>query len=83
MRTFEDEQGKQWAADRIGRTSGIVSSGGGEKSFPEPADIVRFTCKSDPDEPDRETTMKAGIISTSSVEDLRSSLGAARIVRRH
>ncbi len=83
MRTFEDEQGKQWAADRIGRTSGIVARGSGEKSFPEPADIVRFTCKSDPDEPDRETTMKAGIISTSSVEDLRSSLGAARIVRRH
>ncbi len=83
MRTFHDEQGKQWAAERIGRTSGIVAKGGGSKSFPEPADIVRFVCKSDPEELDRETTMKAGLIGGSTDEDLISSLGSARKVRRH
>ena len=83
MRTFSDEQGKQWAADRIGRTSGIVARDGAAKSFPEPADIVRFTCKSDPEEPDRETTMKAGVIGSSTDEELISTLGSARKVRRH
>ena len=82
MRTFQDQQGKQWAAERIGRTSGIVAKGGGSKSFPEPADIVRFVCKSDSDEPDRETTMKAGMIASSTDDELITCLGSARKVRR-
>jgi hypothetical protein len=77
MRTFSDEQGKTWKAERIGRTSGIVSSEKGSRSLPEPADIIRFVCESDPDEAQRETTMKAGLLSDS------SDTTWSRVWRRH
>jgi hypothetical protein len=82
MRTFSDKEGRTWKAERIGRTSGIVNSQKGSRSLPEPADIIRFVCQSDPDEQDRETTMRAGIVSGSSEEDLVSILEGARRIRR-
>jgi hypothetical protein len=82
MQTFSDKEGRTWKAERIGRTSGIVSSEKGNRSLPEPADIIRFVCQSDPDEQDRETTMRAGIVSSSSDEDLASILEGARKIRR-
>ncbi len=82
MRTFSDEQGRSWRVERIGRTSGIVNSQAGGRSLPEPADIIRFVCESDGDEPERETTMKAGDITNSSDAELVTSLESARKIRR-
>jgi len=82
MRTFNDEQGRSWTAERIGRTSGIVNVQGGSGSLPEPADIIRFACQSDSDEPQRETTIKAGLLANSSDAELLSSLETARQIRR-
>ncbi len=82
MRTFNDEQGRSWTAERIGRTSGIVNVQGGRGSLPEPADIIRFACQSDSDELQRETTIKAGLLANSSDAELLSSLETARQIRR-
>ncbi len=82
MQTFTDEQGRRWTVERIGRTSGIVNAKGGGGSLPEPADIVRFTCQSDSNEEERETTIKAGILMNSSDEDLIPYLEAARRIKR-
>ncbi len=82
MRTFSDQQGRSWTIDRIGRTSGIINSQAGGRSLPEPADIIRFSCQSDKSEPERETTMKAGMLLNSSDEDLIPYLEAARKIRR-
>ena len=82
MHTFSDEQGRRWTAERIGRTSGIVNSNASGGSLPEPADIVRFTCQSDTNEEERETTIKAGILMNSSDEDLIPYLEAARKIKR-
>jgi hypothetical protein len=82
MQTFSDEEGRTWKAERIGRTSGIVSSQPGSQSLPGPADIIRFVCESDPDEQDRETTMKAGMLSSSTEADLVSVFVGARKIRR-
>ncbi len=83
LRSFEDDQGRCWTVERIGRTSGIVTPKDGGGALPEPADIVRFVCQSDPDEPARETTMGAGLLTNSSDSDLLSSLQGARKLRRH
>ena len=68
--------------ERIGRTSGIVSSKEGGGGLIGPADIIRFVCESDPDEAERETTMSAGSLSDSSDADLLSCLEGARKIRR-
>jgi hypothetical protein len=82
MRTFSDHQGRTWTAERIGRTSGIVNSSRSGRTIPEPADIIRFACQSDPGEAERETTMKAGLLTASSEDDLISCLESARRIRR-
>ena len=69
--------------ERIGRTSGIVTPKNGGHSLPEPADIVRFVCQSDQDEPARETTMGPGLLTNSSDSELLAVLQAARKLRRH
>ena len=78
-RTF-DEDGRSWTAERIGRTSGIVGPKDTSHSVPGPADIVRFVCKSDPKEDDRETVMPAGLLSEASDADLIEVLQSARRV---
>jgi hypothetical protein len=82
MHTFSDEQGRRWTAEGIGRTSGIVNFQADGGSPPEPADIVRFTCQSDANEEERETTIKAGILMNSSDEDLIPYFEAARRIKR-
>ncbi len=79
VRTF-DEDGKSWAAERIGRTSGIVGPKDAGHSVPGPADIVRFVCKSDPNEADRETIMPAGVLHETSDTHLIEALQSARRV---
>ncbi len=75
-----DEDGKSWAAERIGRTSGIVGPKDADQSIPGPADIVRFVCKSDPNEADRETIMPAGVLREASDAELVKVLQSARRV---
>lgn len=74
-RTFTDESDRTWLVERVGRTSGIVSSQG---AFPKPADILRFTCESERSEGERETTMSPGSLDTVSLAELRSMLQKAR-----
>jgi hypothetical protein len=79
-RTFTDEEGREWTAERIGRTSGIVSTDP-TKNLPLPSDIIRFSCKS-ADEPDRESTVEAGALERFEEADLRSIHKKARIIQR-
>ena len=81
VRTFDDD-GKNWTAERIGRTSGIIAPNRDAQSIPGPADIIRFVCSSDPDEDDRETTMAAGLLSGSTDDQLVAILQSARRVPR-
>ncbi len=76
-RTFTDDSGRSWSAERIGRTSGIVSSGK-LSNLPSPSDIIRFICQSDNDEPDRETTISAGALEELEESALRKIHSTAR-----
>ena len=62
MRWMTDEKGRRWAAERVGRTSGMVATAKSKKSFPEPADIIRFSCATDSSQPAREVTTRAGLL---------------------
>ena len=73
-----DENGKSWSAERIGRTSGIVGPKDTSHSVPGPADIVRFVCKSDSNEADRETIMPAGVLGQATDTELIEVLQSAR-----
>ena len=77
MRWLTDDAGRRWSVERVGRTSGIVPPKAKEKGFPEPADIVRFTCESDRSEPARETATRAGLLEQLSEAELRSILNVA------
>ena len=80
-RTFTDDSGRSWSAERIGRTSGIVATGK-ITNLPSPSDIIRFTCQSDADEPDRETTVKAGALEEMEESELRKLHSTARRLLR-
>jgi hypothetical protein len=45
--------------------------------FPEPADIVRFTCETDGTEADREVTTRAGLLEQLTDTELRALLNVA------
>ena len=77
-RHFDDEEGRRWSAERIGRTSGIVTPKDVGPSIPGPADIVRFVCKSEAGEGDRETIMEAGLLGQATDEELVAVLNSAR-----
>jgi hypothetical protein len=78
IRRLTDETGKRWAVERIGRTSGIVPPPKSQSDgFPQPADIVRFTCESDRTEPSRETAMLAGLLEQMTDLELRALLKVA------
>ena len=66
MPSLTDDDGRRWFAERVGRTSGMISTGRGagkgRGEFPEPADIIRFRCESDQDEDAREVTTKTGLL---------------------
>ncbi len=82
VRHFDDDEGRRWSAERIGRTSGIVAPNDAGPSIPGPADIVRFVCKSDEGEGDRETIMEAGLLSQATDAELVPVLNSARRIFR-
>ncbi len=77
MRWITDDAGRRWLAERVGRTSGIVSTKREGRGFPEPADIVRFTCESDQKESAREVTTRAGLLEQLTESELKALLNVA------
>ncbi len=78
MRWVTDDAGQRWCAERVGRTSGLVRpKKGGKSGFPEPADIVRFSCESDRSQPAREVTTKAGLLEQLTDTELKALLNVA------
>lgn len=77
MRWVTDDAGRRWLVERVGRTSGIVPARSREGLFPEPADIVRFSCESDKGEADREVTTRAGLLEQMTETELRALLNIA------
>lgn len=77
MRSVKDSDGREWTAETVGRTSGLMSRSGLSKPELEPADIIRFTCRKDPSEAQREVTAKAGLFETFTAEELTSLLELA------
>ena len=77
MRWITDDAGRRWLAERVGRTSGIVSKKAKAAGFPEPADLVQFTCQSDKDEPPREVTTRAGLLEQLTDTELKALLNTA------
>ena len=77
MRWITDDAGRRWSAERVGRTSGIVSTKRKRAGFPEPADIVRFSCESDDREPARELPTRAGLLEQLTESELKALLNIA------
>jgi hypothetical protein len=77
MRWVTDDAGRRWNVERVGRTSGIVSAKPREGRFPEPADIIRFSCESDRAEPPREVTTRAGLLEQLTDGELKALLNIA------
>jgi hypothetical protein len=77
MRWLTDDAGRRWAAERVGRTSGMIATRKSKSSFPEPADIIRFTCESDNSEPAREVTTRAGLLEQLTESELKALLNIA------
>lgn len=77
MRWVTDDAGRRWLVERVGRTSGIVPTRSREGLFPEPADIVRFSCESEKGEADREVTTRAGLLEQLTETELRALLNIA------
>jgi len=77
MRFVTDDAGRRWLVERVGRTSGIVPTKARDGGFPEPADILRFSCEKDPSEPDREVTARAGLLEQLTDTELRALLNIA------
>ncbi len=79
MRSLTDDSGRRWFAERVGRTSGMISTGRGKGKgeFPEPADIIRFSCESDQKEEAREVTTRAGLLEQLTESELQALLNVA------
>lgn len=77
IRKVKDESGREWSVERVGRTSGLMSREGLGTPALEPADIIRFSCPSHPEEPEREVTAKAGPLEVLSDEELGALLKMA------
>ena len=81
MRSLTDDNGRRWFAERVGRTSGMISTGRGsgkaKGDFPEPADIIRFSCDADQDEDAREVTTRAGLLEQLTEPELLALLNIA------
>jgi hypothetical protein len=76
MRWMTDDEGRSWKAERVGRTSGIVRKTSPGGPFPEPQDIIRFSCEA-PGEADREVTAKAGLLEQLTESELKALLQVA------
>lgn len=82
MRWLDDDSGKRWAVERVGRTSGMIPTKKSKQaSLPEPMDIVRFSCASDQTDSAREVTTRAGLLEQLTDSELRALLKIARIVQ--
>ena len=82
MRWLDDDSGKRWAVERVGRTSGMIPTKKSKKaSLPEPMDIVRFSCASDQSESAREVTTRAGLLEQLTDSELKALLKIARRVQ--
>ena len=77
MRSVTDDAGRRWVVERVGRTSGIVPTKTRDGVFPEPADVVRFSCENDRAEADREVTTRAGLLEQLTDTELRALLNIA------
>lgn len=77
MRWVTDETGRRWMAERVGRTSGLVHTKKDKGGFPEPADIVRFSCESDRRESVREVATRAGLLEQLTETELKALLNVA------
>ncbi len=79
MRWVTDDAGRRWCVERVGRTSGMIppKKRSATASFPEPADIVRFTCESDSSEGAREVSTRAGLLEQLTDSELRALLNIA------
>lgn len=77
MRWIIDDAGRRWSAERVGRTSGLVSTKRRPAGFPEPADIVRFECQTDAKEAPREITTRAGLLEQLTDFELKALLSSA------
>ena len=77
MRSLTDDAGRRWLVERVGRTSGIVPTKMRQGVFPEPADVVRFSCETDRGEADREVTTRAGLLDQLTDTELRALLNIA------
>jgi hypothetical protein len=77
MRWVTDDAGRRWSVERVGRTSGLVSTKKLKRTFSEPADIVRFECVSDRSELAREVQARAGLLEQLTESELRALLNVA------
>jgi len=81
MRWLDDDSGKRWAVERVGRTSGMIPTTKAKRaSLPEPMDIIRFSCASEEDESAREVTTRAGLLEQLTDAELKALLKIARRV---
>ncbi len=80
-RRLTDQNGRVWHAERVGRTSGIISTRK-SASLPPPSDIIRFVCESDESESVRETTIRAGSLGEMPEEELIEILFSARTINK-
>ena len=78
MATFHDTEGREWLAEKVGRTSGILTPKDRDPAALAPHDIVRFSCTTDDGDLIREKTLQAGIFDDLSQEDLLRLLDNAR-----
>ena len=82
MRWLDDDSGKRWAVERVGRTSGMIPTIKTKKtSFPDPMDILRFTCASGQSDSEREVTTRAGLLEQLTDSELKALLKIARRVQ--
>ena len=78
---MNDDSGRRWGVERVGRTSGMVPTKKAKRaSLPEPMDIVRFSCASDLSESAREVTTRAGLLEQLTDSELLALLKIARRV---
>jgi hypothetical protein len=78
MAAFYDNEGREWLAEKVGRTSGILSPKNNDPSVLAPHDIVRLSCTIDGQKTFCETTIKAGTLEDMSQEDFLELLERSR-----
>jgi hypothetical protein len=78
MATFYDNEGREWLAENVGRTSGILSPKDQDPAALAPHDIIRFSSTTDDGDLIRETTLQVGTFGGLSQEEFLKLLDSAR-----